>query len=125
MLDRLDAMTDADIIFDRDSPRTFPGDWDGATMKRGGVVIGTTPRRRGPNKNPTKQPVLLRIDPGVLARWKATGTGWQTRMAAALAKLAPALKATTSSPSPVPVMQTKPEPAKAAKAKLAKRKDIA
>ncbi|MDR2880894.1 MAG: BrnA antitoxin family protein [Azoarcus sp.] len=33
----------------------------------------------------TKQPVTLRLDPEVLARWRATGKGWQTRMAERLA----------------------------------------
>lgn len=36
-----------------------------------------------------KQPVTLRLDPDVLARWRASGKGWQTRAAAALARLAP------------------------------------
>lgn len=36
---------------------------------------------RGPQKTPTKQPVSLRLPPATLARWKATGPGWQTRMA--------------------------------------------
>lgn len=83
---RVDAMRDEDIVFDEDSPRTYPGDWDGATIKRGGVVIGTTPRRRGPGKKPSKIGVLLRLDPDTLAAWKATGRGWQTRMASLLAQ---------------------------------------
>ena len=36
-----------------------------------------------------KQPVTLRLDPDVLARWRASGKGWQTRAAAALAAQAP------------------------------------
>ncbi len=36
-----------------------------------------------------KQPVTLRLDPEVLARWRASGKGWQTRAAAALAAQAP------------------------------------
>lgn len=36
-----------------------------------------------------KQPVTLRLDPEVLARWRASGKGWQTRAAAALAAHAP------------------------------------
>ena len=36
-----------------------------------------------------KQPVTLRIDPQALAAWRASGKGWQTRAAAALAALAP------------------------------------
>ncbi len=37
-----------------------------------------------------KLPVTLRLDPDVLARWRASGKGWQTRAAAALAAHAPA-----------------------------------
>ncbi|MDP4300379.1 BrnA antitoxin family protein [Leptothrix discophora] len=37
----------------------------------------------------TKQPVTLRMDPEALARWRASGKGWQTRAAQALEKQAP------------------------------------
>lgn len=44
-------------------------------------------RRRGrPRQTVTKQPVTLRLDPEALARWRATGKGWQTRMAELLAR---------------------------------------
>ena len=36
-----------------------------------------------------KAPVTLRLDPEPLARWRASGKGWQTRAAAVLAKHAP------------------------------------
>lgn len=36
-----------------------------------------------------KQPVTLRLPPDVLAAWRASGKGWQTRAAAALAAMAP------------------------------------
>jgi uncharacterized protein (DUF4415 family) len=36
-----------------------------------------------------KAPVTLRLDPDVLAAWRASGKGWQTRAAQALAQLAP------------------------------------
>jgi len=44
---------------------------------------------RGPQKTPTKQPVSLRVDPEVLAAYRATGAGWQGRMHAVLAAHAP------------------------------------
>ena len=46
--------------------------------------------RRGRPKvaNPRKL-LSLRLQPDVIARWKATGPGWQTRMAQVLAKSAP------------------------------------
>jgi uncharacterized protein (DUF4415 family) len=40
-----------------------------------------------------KAPVTLRLDPDVLAAWRASGKGWQTRAAQALAATAP--KSTT------------------------------
>jgi uncharacterized protein (DUF4415 family) len=44
-----------------------------------------TLRRVGRPKDPsTKQPVSIRLSPEVLAYFKATGTGWQTRMDAVL-----------------------------------------
>ena len=36
-----------------------------------------------------KAPVTLRLEPEVLAAWRASGKGWQTRAAQALATLAP------------------------------------
>lgn len=37
----------------------------------------------------TKRPTTLRLEDEVLARWRASGKGWQTRAAAVLAKYAP------------------------------------
>ncbi len=48
---------------------------------------GTLKRRRGqrgPQKRPTKQQVSIRFSPEVLAHFRATGRGWQTRMDEAL-----------------------------------------
>ena len=42
-----------------------------AVMKRGGRPIATNPR----------QQVTIRLPETVLATWKASGPGWQTRMA--------------------------------------------
>lgn len=41
-------------------------------------------RLRGPQLAPTKQQVTLRLDPDVLAKFRATGPGWQTRVNEAL-----------------------------------------
>lgn len=43
-------------------------------------------RRRGKGKKPVKVMTTLRIPPDVLARWKAAGPGWQTRMVARLSE---------------------------------------
>lgn len=41
-------------------------------------------RMRGVQRAPTKQQVTLRLDPEVLAKFRATGRGWQARINAAL-----------------------------------------
>jgi uncharacterized protein (DUF4415 family) len=79
-LARVSALRDEDIAHDEDNPPTTLAEWEGATMQLGGQVIGMTPRRRGPGKKPPRTPIQLRLPPDVLARWKATGPGWQTRM---------------------------------------------
>ncbi len=48
------------------------------TVKRAGRPVATNPRRQ----------VTIRLPETVLAKWKATGPGWQTRMAELLSKRA-------------------------------------
>jgi hypothetical protein len=62
-------------------------DWGKGTVTRGGGVaatIGEIRRRRGPNKNPTKEQVAIRLDKDILEAFRAGGPGWQTRMNSAL-----------------------------------------
>ena len=47
-----------------------------ATVKKGGRPVSTNPRKL----------ITIRLPADVLARWKATGPGWQTRMAERLSK---------------------------------------
>jgi uncharacterized protein (DUF4415 family) len=47
-------------------------------VKRAGRPVSTNPRRQ----------VTIRLPESVLAEWKATGPGWQTRMAELLSKRA-------------------------------------
>jgi len=47
-----------------------------AVVKKGGRPRSSSPR----------QLISLRLPPEVIARWRATGPGWQTRMAERLAK---------------------------------------
>jgi uncharacterized protein (DUF4415 family) len=37
-------------------------------------------RRRGPQKEPTKIPVSIRLSPEVIAAFRASGVGWQARV---------------------------------------------
>ncbi|WP_330970810.1 BrnA antitoxin family protein, partial [Lysobacter sp. A3-1-A15] len=46
-------------------------------------------RRGRPKVANPRQLLSLRLPPRVIARWKASGPGWQTRMAEALEKSAP------------------------------------
>jgi len=48
-----------------------------AVVKKGGRPRSVNPR----------QLISLRLPPEVVARWRATGPGWQTRMAERLAKV--------------------------------------
>lgn len=44
------------------------------------------PKGRGPGKKTAKMVTTLRLPAETLMRWKATGPGWQTRMAEVLAR---------------------------------------
>ena len=54
-----------------------------AVLKENGRGVGR------PKLAASKVAISLRLAPDVLARWKASGPGWQTRMAAALLASAP------------------------------------
>lgn len=86
--ERVRKLRDADIQHDADSPGTTEADWEGAVMKVAGTKVGTV-RRRGPQKAPTKVSTTLRLPAETLARWKASGPGWQTRMSKLLQERAP------------------------------------
>ena len=44
------------------------------------------PGQRGPQRTPVKRKISLRVDAEVLAHYKATGPGWQSRVNEALKK---------------------------------------
>lgn len=48
------------------------------------ATIAELRRVRGKNKAPTKQQIAIRLDPEVLAAFRASGPGWQTRLNAVL-----------------------------------------
>jgi uncharacterized protein (DUF4415 family) len=50
------------------------------------TAAGTLKRRGRPKSGKARTSISLRLPPDTLARWKATGPGWQTRMAEALRK---------------------------------------
>ena len=53
-------------------------------LARGKVNKGGRPRSENPRKL-----ISLRLPEDVINRWRATGPGWQTRMAEKLARVAP------------------------------------
>ncbi len=57
--------------------------------EQGKAAITTAVRRGRPKATQHKEPITLRMDPDALALWRASGKGWQTRAAQALAALAP------------------------------------
>ncbi len=86
--ERVRAQKDADIAHDAESPRTTTKDWDESIVAQSGKDLRAKlaqRRGRGPQKAATKVQLSLRLAPEVVAYFKATGPGWQTRMAEALA----------------------------------------
>ena len=62
-------------------------DWARGVVTPGGGVsatVGALRKARGKNKSPIKEQVAIRLDPEVLAAFRAVGPGWQTRMNAVL-----------------------------------------
>jgi uncharacterized protein (DUF4415 family) len=84
--DAVKALTDADIIHDDDSPATTEADWGQAFVSHSAIELHTEVARKAcaANKKPRKQQVAVRYDADVLAAFRATGKGWQTRMNDAL-----------------------------------------
>ena len=76
----------APISRDSDTPPEITDDWiAGADLYHGDKLV----RRGRPKLANPRQLLSLRLPPQIIARWKATGPGWQTRMAEALEKTAP------------------------------------
>ena len=70
-----------------DAPATQPDDWNNVFVTHSADELGkavAVRRTRGPNRQPTKEQVAVRYSPEVLAYFRSTGAGWQTRMDEAL-----------------------------------------
>ena len=73
-------------LLDSDAPPEITDEWiAGADLYHGKKLV----RRGRPKSDNPKQLLSLRLPPNVIARWKATGPGWQTRMVETLEKSAP------------------------------------
>lgn len=69
-------LTDAELANMKPMREVFPDLAEYAAKRKRG--------QRGPQRAQTKRPVTIRIDRDVLASYKATGPGWQSRMNDAL-----------------------------------------
>ena len=83
-----------------DAPELTAQDWRRGQWSQGPVPVSPKQGRdgmrqalrgrpRGSVKDTHKLPTTLRLDEDVLARWRASGKGWQTRAAQVLARHAP------------------------------------
>jgi len=72
--------TDEDFARARPAREVLPRTFKPATVKR------MLKQRGRPKSGKARQAISLRLPPETLARWKATGPGWQTRMVETLAK---------------------------------------
>ncbi|HEX4293871.1 MAG TPA: BrnA antitoxin family protein [Rhizomicrobium sp.] len=81
------AWTDPD-----DAPEWMDDQWDRAEIAVGGVVVrpanGTLTKPGRPKSAAPKKSVHLRLSPDVLAYFRETGPGWQTRIDETLRKAA-------------------------------------
>ncbi|MDX3894953.1 MAG: BrnA antitoxin family protein [Pusillimonas sp.] len=68
-----------------DAPELTQEFFEKADLYQGDKLL----RRGRPKSDKPKVAVSLRIPPDVLAQWKATGAGWQTRMVESLKRHAP------------------------------------
>ena len=82
--------------FEADNPEWTKADFARAAKFPAGVRLkdlkpGELARmvgKRGPQKEPTKIPVSIRLSPEVVKHFKAKGPGWQSRIDEALRKIA-------------------------------------
>jgi uncharacterized protein (DUF4415 family) len=82
-------------VFDDDNPEWTDEDFAMAThfdppIKAKDLTPEVLARvaRRGPQKEPTKVAVSIRLSPEVISHFKAKGPGWQSRIDDALRKIA-------------------------------------
>lgn len=84
--ERVKAFREGDHIpYDPEDGPYDPND-EAATEAWLSQAVVIRPSHRGPQKVPTKKQVSLRLSPEVVAHFKATGKGWQTRIDETLKK---------------------------------------
>ncbi|PZU77759.1 MAG: hypothetical protein DI530_12265 [Sphingomonas sp.] len=80
------------VVFDDDNPEWTDADFARArpasdVLPADVVAAFAKPRGRPPGSD--KERITIRVDKDVLARFRATGSGWQSRINEALRKVAP------------------------------------
>ena len=83
---------DPECPYDPNNPVAVEAFWNNAIVVyeggpdavRAALAAKRRVGQRGKQKAPAKQRITLRLSPEVLAHFRATGKGWQTRMDAAL-----------------------------------------
>lgn len=80
----LKPVLDVNEPYDADDPEAVAAFWDSATVHKGVAGFRKLRGQRGPQKAAIKEPVSIRYNPAVLAAFRQSGEGWQTRMNAAL-----------------------------------------
>ena len=81
--------TTASSWVDPDDAPHLDRDWFAqAEIREGDRLIRPARAGGGPNRTAPKEAVNIRLDPDVLAYFRATGRGWQSRINAALRKAA-------------------------------------
>ncbi len=87
--DAEEARIQAGIAADPDNPEWTAQDFRRAQpFAKAFPSLAESRRGRGPQKEPTKVAVSLRLTRKMVERFKADGPGWQTRMDKALKKAA-------------------------------------
>jgi len=87
--DMEEARIQAGIAADRDNPEwTAQAFKNAKSFSEALPALAVSRRGRGPQREPTKVAVSLRLTREVVERFKAEGPGWQSRMDEALKKAA-------------------------------------
>ena len=89
LADEQEARVQRGIAADPDNPEWTAGDFTRARpFAEVFPDLAASRRARGPQKEPTKVAVSLRLSRDVVERFKSGGPGWQTRIDDALKKAA-------------------------------------
>ena len=88
-------MANKPVVFDDDNPEWTEADFARARPASevlppaiAAALVRKPGRPAGSTKANAKQSITLRLDPDVIAAWRATGPGWQSRINEALRKAA-------------------------------------